>query len=111
MGNDRLKLKKFEENVPPVNKGKIAVSAMTTCSFEEIVHTPYSPDLAPSDYILFPSLKKELRDRHFESYESIQAAVAAHYADKDKYYFFDGIEKLFERCKCCIDVRGDYIEK
>ena len=25
--------------------------------------------------------------------------------------FFDGIEKLIEICKKCIDVRGDYIEK
>lgn len=95
----------------PVHKAKIAVSAMTSCSFEEIVHPPYSPDLAPSDYFLFPNLKKELRGRHFDSDKSLQAAVNEHFTGKDKNYFFDGIEKLIERCKKCIDVRGDYIEK
>jgi len=28
---------------------------------------PYSPDLAPSDYHLFPGLKKQLKGRHFSS--------------------------------------------
>jgi transposase len=27
-------------------------------------HPPYSPDLPPSDYYLFPKLKKHLRGRH-----------------------------------------------
>ena len=53
------------------------------------------PDLAPSDYFLFPNL----------------AAGAEYFAGKDKNYFFDGIEKLIERCKKCINVRGGYIEK
>jgi len=30
-------------------------------------HPPYSPDLAPSDYNLFPGLKKLLKGRHFSS--------------------------------------------
>jgi histone-lysine N-methyltransferase SETMAR len=30
-------------------------------------HPPYSPDLAPSDYHLFPGLKKQLHSRHFSS--------------------------------------------
>lgn len=95
----------------PVHKARTAASAMTSCRFEEIVHPPYSPDLAPSDYYLFPNLKKELRGRHFDSNESVRAAVNEHFTGKDKNYFFEGIEKLIQRCKKCIDVRGDYIEK
>jgi histone-lysine N-methyltransferase SETMAR len=30
-------------------------------------HPPYSPDLAPSDYHLFPGLKKQMKGRHFSS--------------------------------------------
>jgi hypothetical protein len=29
-------------------------------------HPPYSPDLAPSDFILFPKIKKILKGRHFD---------------------------------------------
>jgi histone-lysine N-methyltransferase SETMAR len=35
--------------------------------FQCLDHPPYSLDLAPSDYHLFPGLKKELKSRHFSS--------------------------------------------
>ena len=35
--------------------------------FQCLDHPPYSPDLAPSDYHLFPGLKKQLKGRHFSS--------------------------------------------
>ena len=43
--------------------------------FELIPHPAYSPDLAPSDYFLFPNLKKDIRGRHFWSNEEVVAAV------------------------------------
>jgi histone-lysine N-methyltransferase SETMAR len=38
-------------------------------------HPPYSPDLAPSDYHLFPELKKPLRGHHFLSDAEVIAAA------------------------------------
>jgi len=35
--------------------------------FQLLYHPPYSPDLAPSDYHLFPGLKKQLKCCHFSS--------------------------------------------
>ena len=35
--------------------------------FHFLDHIPYSPDLVPSDYHLFPGLKKQLKCRHFSS--------------------------------------------
>ena len=35
--------------------------------FESLPHPPYSPDLALSDYYLFPNLKRWLCGRRFES--------------------------------------------
>ena len=35
--------------------------------FQYLDHPPYSLDMAPSNYHLFPGLKKELKDRHFSS--------------------------------------------
>ena len=48
-------------------------------SVQELQHPPYSPDLTPCDFFVFPSVKKKLRGKRFESAE---AAVAA---------FVDGI--------------------
>ena len=35
--------------------------------FNLLPHPPYSPDLAPLDFRLFPDLKKELRGQRFET--------------------------------------------
>jgi len=43
--------------------------------FQCLDHPPYSPDLAPSDYHLFPGLKKQLKVRHFSSEAEVIAAV------------------------------------
>ena len=42
--------------------------------YELIPQRAYSPDLAPSDYFLFPNLKKDIRGRHFRSNEEVVAA-------------------------------------
>ena len=36
---------------------QIAMTAANECGFEIIPHPPYSPDMAPSDFCLFPKLK------------------------------------------------------
>ncbi|KFM80306.1 Mariner Mos1 transposase, partial [Stegodyphus mimosarum] len=44
---------------------------------EILPHPPYSPDLAPRDFWLFPELKKPLRGKHFASNkECVKAAEA-----------------------------------
>jgi transposase len=37
-----------------------------------VPHTPYSPDLAPYDFALFPKLKMKLNGRRFETVSDIQ---------------------------------------
>jgi hypothetical protein len=37
-----------------------------------ILHSPYSPDLAPSDIFLFPKLKLKLKGLRFDTIEEIQ---------------------------------------
>jgi len=43
--------------------------------FQCLNHPPYSPDLAPSDYHLFPGLKKQLKGRHFSPDAEVIAAA------------------------------------
>jgi len=43
--------------------------------FQCLDHPPYSPDLAPSDYHLFPGLKKQLKAHHFSSDEEVIIAA------------------------------------
>jgi transposase len=37
-----------------------------------VPHPPYSPDLAPTDFFLFPKLKTTLKRHHFQTTEEIQ---------------------------------------
>ncbi len=42
---------------------------------EMLAHPPYSPDMAPSDYFLFPRLKAMFQGYCHESVDDMQAAV------------------------------------
>ena len=54
----------------------VGQAAVTECGFEEMHHTPYSPDLAPSDYRLFPNLKKKnLRGQRFSTDDGLKSAT------------------------------------
>ena len=41
----------------PVHNSKIVTDYLTTMGIKAVVHPPYSPDLAPSDFWLFPKLR------------------------------------------------------
>jgi len=43
--------------------------------FHCLDHPPYSPDLVPLDYHLFPGLKKQLKCHHFSSDAEVTAAA------------------------------------
>jgi len=43
--------------------------------FQFLDHSPYSPDLASSDYHLFPGLKKQLKGRYFSSDAEVIASA------------------------------------
>jgi hypothetical protein len=69
---------------------------------------PYSPDLAPSDYHLFPGLIKQLKVCHFSSDVDVIDAAET-WLDGQPDFFF-GLQKLEHWAKKCIELRGEYVE-
>jgi len=65
--------------------------------YDLLPHAPYSPDLDPCDFYLFPNLKKSLAGQKFASNEKVVAATEAFFADLVKTYFSDGLKKLKHR--------------
>ena len=51
-------------------------------------YPPYSPDLAPSDYHLFPGLKQQLNGRHFSSDSEVIAAAEIWLDGRPSEFFF-----------------------
>lgn len=101
----------FLQDNAPAHRSQVAMAALANSCFKVLTHPPYSPDLAPSDYFLFPNLKKELKGQRFESDEEIQNAVSWFFEGKDQNWFYQGIAALKNRYEKCIEVRGDYVEK
>ncbi|KAG5310817.1 MOS1T transposase, partial [Pseudoatta argentina] len=59
--------------------------------YKLLLHPPYSPDLAPYDFFLFPNLKKWLGGKKFTSNEEVIAETEAYFAEFDKSYFLEGL--------------------
>ena len=95
----------------PAHKSVIAMAAVHDCGFELIEHPPYSPDLAPSDYFLFPNLKKHLAGKHFRTDDEVICAVEDFFECQDETFFSKGIQALQYRWNKCMERRGDYVEK
>jgi len=81
--------------------------------FQFLDHTPYSPDLTPSDYHLFPGLDKQLKVRHFSSDAEV-IADAETWLDGQQseflFYFLSCLQKLEQRAKKCIELREEDVE-
>jgi len=73
-------------------------------------HLPYSPDLAPSDYHLFPGLKKQLKFHHFSSYAELIAAAETWLDRQHSEFFLSGLQKLEQQAKMCIELCGDCVD-
>jgi len=78
--------------------------------FQFLDHPPYSPDLAPLDYHLFPGLKKQLKGRHFSSDGEVIAATETRLDGQPSEFFLSGLQKLEQWAKKCLELRGEYVE-
>ena len=59
----------------PTHRALATQKKLAYLGFHCLDHPPNSPDLAPSDYHLFPGLKKQLKGRHFSSGAEVIAAA------------------------------------
>ena len=87
-----------------------ALATQKKLGFQSLDHPPYSPDLAPSDYHLFPELKKQLKGRHFSSDAEVIAAAETWLDGQLSEIFLSGLQKSEQRAKKCVELRGEYVE-
>ena len=101
----------FHQNNAPAHKSVLAMGKLRDLHYELLEHPPYSPDLAPSDFYIFPKLKLFLADQRFSSNQEAIAAVEGYFADLTKNLYRNGIMALGHRWNKCISLKGDYVEK
>jgi histone-lysine N-methyltransferase SETMAR len=95
----------------PSHTSKISKLAIQELGFTELTHPPYSPDLAPSDFFLFPNLKKDLRKQAYTSDLAVEKATMAWLKKKSESFYAGGISRLKHRWEKCVKVKGEYVEK
>ena len=73
-------------------------------------HPAYSPDLAPSDFYLFPKLKSILRGRCFRNKEELKTAVLQALDTFTKEDFQSCFQQLCRHWAKCVACGGQYFE-
>jgi hypothetical protein len=94
----------FLHDNSPAHQSLATQQKLAYLCFQYLDHQPYSPDLAPSDYHLFPGLKKQLKCRHFFP------TRRPGWTENIMIFFFIGLQMLEQRTKKCIELRGEYVE-
>jgi len=77
----------FLHEIAPAHRALVTQKKLAYLGFQCLDHPPYSPNLAPSDYQLFPGLKKQLKGRHFSS-NAEAIAAAETWLDGQTFDFF-----------------------
>jgi len=71
---------------------------------------PYSPDLAPEDFFLFPQLKSSMKGRRFQTIEEIEENWTRDLRAILQYKFQDAFQNWKKHWKRCIKSVGEYFE-
>ena len=97
----------FHQDNAPVYNSILVTDYLTKMSIKTLPYHPYRPDLAPSDFCLFP----KLRGCHYETIEEMKEAMTkvidTLLTQED---FHGAFQKLLEWYNKCIAAGGDYFE-
>lgn len=83
---------------------------LTSKRITVVLHPPYSPDLSPCDFFLFPKLKHVLKGRHFGTLENIQKTVTEQLKAIPVEDFQRCYQEWEQRLRRCIAAQGNYFE-
>ena len=99
-----------QDNAPPHRANVMKAHITNTLGWEILPHPPYSPDIAPSDYHLFRSMKNHLRDIRFQNDTQVEEWVSNFFEAKSTSNIYQrGIQKLPGKWQEVINNNGDYI--
>jgi histone-lysine N-methyltransferase SETMAR len=101
----------FCQDNAPAHKSILAMRNLRDLHYELLEHPPYHPDLAPSDFYLFPKFKFFLAGQHFSLNQEAIATADGYFVDLMKNHYRAEIVALEHRWNKCISLKGDYVKK
>ena len=97
------------DNAPP-QLSLIVRNFLTKNNTVIMLQPPYSPDLAPRNFLLFPRLKRPMKGRRFATIEEIKTESLRELKDIPKSAYRNCFEDWKKRWHKCIISEGDYYE-
>jgi transposase len=80
-------------------------------SIPVVPQPPYSPDLSPCDFFLFPRLKNHLKESHFGTLDNIQKSITDELKGFPAEAFQHGYEEWKQRLRRCAAAQRNYFER
>jgi histone-lysine N-methyltransferase SETMAR len=77
---------------------------------ERAIHSPYSPDLTPSDFYLFSHVKHCMRGQSFETADALVLAIDAVSRGSEKQTLHAAFLNWMQRLRQCIETNGHALE-
>ena len=96
----------FHQDYAPVHNSILVSHYLTKMGIKTVPYPPYSPDLAPCDFCLFP----KLRGCRYETIEELKEAVTKVIDTLTQEDFHGAFQKLLGRYNKCIATGGDYFK-
>lgn len=103
------RLRLHHDNASP-HKSGLTAEFLSTEGVRELPHPPYSPDLSPCDFYLFPVVKNKLRGKRFQSPDEAVAAYLEIINGISKDSWSEAFASWFKRMEKCKLHKGDYFE-
>ena len=100
----------FHQDNAPVHNSILVTDYLTKIGIETVPQPPYSPDLDPCDFWLFPKLKEKLRSCCYGIIEEMKEAVMKIIDTLTQEDYHGAFQKLLEWYNKCIAARWDYFE-
>lgn len=101
----------FHQDNAPAHRSEDTLMTIDFLGYERLRHAPYSPDLAPMDFAIFPRLKSELRGQSFDTADEIRFAVRSAMRKIPKEWYRSVFYKWVDRHEKCVQYKGQYFEK
>ena len=96
----------FQQDNAPLHNSILVTDYLSKMGIKTVPHPPYSPDLAPRTFWLFP----KLRGGRYETIEEMKEAVTKVINTLTQEDFDGAFRKLLGRYNKCIAAGGDYFE-
>ncbi|GFV57676.1 mariner Mos1 transposase [Trichonephila clavipes] len=100
----------LHHNGDPAHTTSLVQQILTKHGTIQAARPPYSPDMSPSDFFLFPKIKNTLKGHRFQDIETIKQNSTQQLRAISKSEFQKCFEDWKHRWAKCVTVNGTYFE-